>query len=192
MVLVAQGDGLCYAQEDLVQRGWAMEFRVYAEDPARGFAPSIGRIESLTAPQGPGVRLDTGVYEGFDVPIHYDPMLAKLIVWAEDRDRCIERAKRVLGEFVLHGPVHNLPFHLWALDQPAFRDGSYTTHFVADTFDPDDWLPPLDDESRTALIAAAALFEARRRAGGGEAAAAAAPASSNWRLNALRRMTGNA
>ena len=190
MVHIAQGDGLIYAQRDLAQRGWAMEFRLYAEDPARGFAPSIGKIRSLTVPLGPGVRLDTGVYEGFDVPIHYDPMLAKLIVWAEDRDLCIARAKRVLTEFVLHGPVHNLPFHLWALDQPAFRDGSYTTHFVADTFSADNWLPPLDEEGRTALIAAAALFESRRRTRP-EVEPTGQTGGSNWRLDALRRMTGN-
>ncbi len=192
MVLIAQGDGLCWRQDELEQRGWAMEFRLYAEDPGKGFAPSIGRIESMTVPLGPGVRLDTGVYEGYDVPIHYDPMLAKLIVWAEDRDRCIARARRVLGEFVLHGPVHNLPFHLWTLDQPAFRDGSYTTHFVADSFDQTAWLPPLDDDDRAALVAAAALFEARRRAAHEVSPPEVrACAASNWRLNALRRMTGN-
>ena len=192
MVLIAQGDGLCWTQDELQQRGWAMEFRLYAEDPSRGFAPSIGRIEGLTVPLGPGVRLDTGVYEGFDVPINYDPMLSKLIVWAEDRDLCIARAKRVLGEFVLHGPVHNLPFHLWVLDQPAFRDGSYTTHFVGDCFDPNAWLPALDDERRTALIAAAALFEAQRRSGQEVSPAETRGcAPSNWRLTALRRMTGN-
>ncbi len=192
MVLIAQGDGLCWTQDELVQRGWAMEFRLYAEDASRGFAPSIGRIEGMTVPLGPGVRLDTGVYEGFDVPIHYDPMLAKLIVWAEDRDQCIARSRRVLGEFVLHGPVHNLPFHLWVLDQPAFRDGSYTTHFVGDTFDQNDWLPELDEDGRTALVAAAALFEAQRR-GGSEVSPAESRdcAPSNWRLTALRRMTGN-
>ena len=192
MVAIARGEGLPWRQEEIVQRGWAMEFRLYAEDPARGFAPSIGRIESMTVPLGPGVRLDTGVYEGFDVPIHYDPMLAKLIVWAEDRERCIARSRRVLGEFVLHGPVHNLPFHLWALDQPAFRDGSYTTHFVADAFDRDAWLAPLSDDERTALLAAASLFESRRRSGGATAAPAAGAAAPNWRLTALRRMTGNA
>ena len=192
MVLIALGEGLCYRQEDLVQRGWAIEFRLYAEDPARGFAPSIGRIESLIAPHGPGVRLDTGVYEGFDVPIHYDPMLAKLIVWAEDRDQCIARSRRALQEFVLHGLVHNLPFHLWALDQPAFCDGSYTTHFVEQSFDPETWLPELDDEQREALAAAAALFEAERRADHEISPPEGRTCSpSNWRLNALRRMTGN-
>jgi len=192
MVLIAQGEGLCYRQEDLVQRGWSLEFRLYAEDPARGFAPSIGHIESMVVPQGPGVRLDTGVYEGSDVPIHYDPMLAKLVIWAEDRQKCLARSRRALQEFVLHGPVHNLPFHLWALEQPSFRDGTYTTHFVEESFDPEAWLPALDDEQREALVAAAALFEAGRRAdhettprdnGTG--------ACSNWRLDARRRMTGN-
>jgi acetyl-CoA carboxylase biotin carboxylase subunit len=191
MVLIALGEGLCYRQEDLVQRGWAMEYRLYAEDPARGFAPSIGRIDALVPPHGPGIRLDTGVYEGFDVPIHYDPMLAKLIVWAEDRDQCIARSRRALQEFVLHGPVHNLPFHLWALDQPAYRDGSYTTHFVEQAFDPENWLPALDDEQRQALVAAAALFEAGRRADHELSPPECRGKTSNWRLDALRRMTGN-
>jgi acetyl/propionyl-CoA carboxylase alpha subunit len=190
MVLIAQGEGLCWRQEDLSQRGWSLEFRLYAEDPGKGFAPSIGRIESMTVPLGPGVRLDTGVYEGFDVPIHYDPMLAKLVVWGEDRDQAIARGRRVLREFVLHGPVHNLPFHLWALDQPAFLDGSYTTHFVEEAFDATDWLPPLSDEEREAVIAAVALYEAERRSGE-RAPAATGNAAGNWRFNALRAMTGN-
>jgi len=189
MVKIAQGEGLCYKQADLTQRGWALEFRLYAEDPSRNFAPSIGRIESLTVPQGPGVRLDTGIYEGFDIPIHYDPMLAKLIVWGEDRAQAIARSKRVLREFTLHGPVHNMPFHLWALSQPSFVDGSYTTAFIEQEFDPDDWLPIMDADTTEALIAASALFESMRRAQPG-AGAENAP-TSNWRLNARRSMTGN-
>jgi len=189
MVEIAQGNGICYRQEDLTQRGWALEFRLYAEDPGRNFAPSIGRIEALTPPQGPGVRLDSGVYEGFDVPIHYDPMLAKLIVWGEDRTRAIARSKRVLGEFTLHGPVHNLPFHRWALDQPSFVDGSYTTAFVDTEFDPAAYLPELDEDTTEALIAASALFEALRRTQ--PLAEDCAQTTSNWRLNARRTMTGN-
>ncbi len=189
MVLIAQGDGLCYRQDELSQRGWAIEFRLYAEDPGRNFAPSIGRIEALTPPHGPGVRLDTGVYEGFDVPIHYDPMLAKLIIWGEDRSQAIARSKRALREFTLHGLVHNLPFHLWALDQPSFVDGSYTTSFVEREFDPDSWLPELEPDTVDALVAASALFEALRRTK--PTNAATAPTTSNWRLNARRTMTGN-
>ncbi len=191
MVKIALGEGICYRQEDLRQQGWALEFRLYAEDPGRNFAPSIGRIESMTIPQGPGVRLDTGVYEGFDVPIHYDPMLAKLIVWGEDRPQAIARSRRVLREFTLHGPGHNLPFHLWALEQSAFLDGSYTTHFVEDEFDPDNWLPELDDGQAEALVAATALFEALRRSGAKTGDEGRDCTPRNWRLNALRSMTGN-
>jgi acetyl-CoA carboxylase biotin carboxylase subunit len=192
MVLIAQGEGLCYRQEDLQQKGWALEFRLYAEDPSRNFAPSIGKIHSLTIPLGPGVRLDTGIYEGFDVPIHYDPMLAKLIVWGEDRDQAIARSVRALREFTLHGPVHNLPFHQWVLAQPAFRDGSYTTDFIGQCFDSNNWLPPLDDSQTEALVTAASLFEAMRRAETTNGRHLSCPdRAPNWRLNARRRMTGN-
>jgi len=191
MVKIALGEGICYEQEDIIQRGWALEFRLYAEDPGRKFAPSIGRIESMTIPLGPGVRLDTGVYEGFDVPIHYDPMLAKLIVWGEDRAQAIARSRRVLGEFTLHGPTHNLPFHQWTLEQPAFIDGSYTTHFVENEFDPETWLPELDPGQAEALVAATALFEALRRTGAQDGAIARECAAGNWRFNALRSMTHN-
>jgi len=189
MVLIAQGDGLCYRQDELVARGWAIEFRLYAEDPGRNFSPSIGRIEAMTPPYGPGVRLDTGVYEGFDVPIHYDPMLAKLIIWGEDREQAIARSKRALREFTLHGLVHNLPFHLWTLDQPSFVDGSYTTSFIEQEFDADNWLPDLEPDTADALIAASALFEALRRTK--PTTAADATTTSNWRRNARRTMTGN-
>jgi len=191
MVKIALGEGICYRQEDLRQHGWALEFRLYAEDPSRNFAPSIGRIESMTIPQGPGVRLDLGIYEGFDVPIHYDPMLAKLIVWGEDREQAIARSRRVLSEFTLHGPVHNLPFHQWALEQPSFIDGSYTTHFVGEEFDPANWMPELDAGQAEALVAATALFEALRRSGQATDEKNVDCAAGNWRRNALRSMTGN-
>ncbi len=190
MVKIAQGEGLCYTQDQLSLRGWAMEFRLYAEDAGKNFSPSIGKIMALTVPQGLGVRFDTGVYEGFDVPIHYDPMLAKLIVWAEDRDLCIARAKRVLDEMVLHGPVHNLPFHRWTLDQPSFVDGSYTTNFVDENFDGDNYLPELDEGQTQALIAAVSLFESTRRTSRQDCPAAETKASS-WQLNARRTMTNN-
>ncbi len=193
MVSIAQGDGIPFEQEQLSQRGWAIEYRLYAEDPSKNFAPSIGKIESMITPNGPGVRLDTGIYEGFDVPIHYDPMLAKLIVWAEDREKAIARSKRVLSEFTLHGPVHNIPFHLWTLEQPEFIDGSYTTDFIGDRFDGTDYLSPLSEADTAAILATAALFEAGRRE---EMGTAGAPRSvseqkSAWHLSAMRGMTGN-
>ncbi len=193
MVSIAQGDGIPFEQDALSQRGWAIEFRLYAEDPSKNFAPSIGKIEAMTTPNGPGVRLDTGVYEGFDVPIHYDPMLAKLIVWAEDREKAIARSKRVLREFTLHGPIHNIPFHQWALEQPEFIDGSYTTDFVGDRFDGTDYLPPLSEADTAAILASAALFEASRREemGTHHAPAADGPKKTAWHLSAMRSMTNN-
>ncbi len=190
MVKIAQGEGICYTQEQLHQQGWSMEFRLYAEDAGNNFAPSIGKIVALTIPQGPGVRLDTGIYEGYDVPIHYDPMLAKLIVWAENRELCIARSKRVLEEMVLHGPVHNLPFHRWTLDQPAFVDGSYTTGFVGEFFDGANYLPELDEGQTQALIAAASLFEAMRRTESTECANNESDIT-GWQLSARRTMTNN-
>jgi len=191
MIAIAQGDGLPFRQEDLQQRGWALEFRLYAEDPGKGFAPSIGRIAALTAPTGPGVRLDSGIYEGFDVPIHYDPLLAKLIVWGENRERALARGRRALREMTLHGPVHNIPFHLWALDQPAFQDGSYTTNFVGECFDQNAYLPELSAEDSEAVMTAAALFEARRREKVGAPPADEDESLGAWRLAARRAMTGH-
>ncbi len=186
---IAEGRGLPYAQDELSQRGWAIEFRVYAEDPSFNFAPSIGRISHYDPPSGPGVRLDTGIYEGFDVPIHYDPLLAKLVVWGEDRAQAIARGQRALRTFILHGPGHNLPFHSWALQQPEFVDGSYTTDFVGDRFDPDDYRPPLSDEGFEALVAAAALWEAERRAKSDTKNDTTTADVGNWRRAAPRRMT---
>ncbi len=187
---IARGQGLPYTQDELRQRGWAIEFRIYAEDPAKNFMPAIGRINSHIAPSGPGVRVDSGIYEGFDVPIYYDPLLAKLIVWGEDRPQAIARGRRALMEYTLHGPGHNIPFHLWALERPRFIAGTYTTNFIDERFDPAEFQDPLPDDDREALLTAAALWEARRR----EAVRTGdSPAStpSAWRLDARRRMTGN-
>ncbi|MCP4293127.1 MAG: acetyl-CoA carboxylase biotin carboxylase subunit [bacterium] len=190
MVLIAQGEGLCYQQEEISLRGWSMEFRLYAEDASKNFSPSIGKILALTVPQGLGVRLDSGIYEGFDVPIHYDPMLAKLIVWAETRDMCIARSKRVLEEMVLHGPVHNLPFHRWALNQESFADGTYTTNFVDECFDPHNFMPELDEGQAEAVIAAVSLFEATRR-GTRPQGSQIKECGSAWALSARMSMTHN-
>jgi len=188
-VRIARGEGLPYRQEDLRQHGWALEFRIYAEDPAKGFMPAVGRISSHISPTGPGVRVDSGIYEGFDVPIHYDPLLAKLAVWGEDRAQAIARGRRALTEYTLHGPGHNINFHLWALEQPEFLDGGYTTNFIDERFDAAEFLDPLPEADREALLIAAALFEAQRREAvkTGDAPCAA---PSPWRLDALRRMTG--
>src|SRR6266487_286248 len=107
--------------------GHAIECRIYAEDPDNTFLPSPGRIVQLRAPGGPGIRDDTGAAAGLDVPIFYDPMISKLIAWAEDRPRAIARMRRALGEYVVAGIKTTVPFFAWLLEQPEFANGSFHT-----------------------------------------------------------------
>ncbi len=153
-VRIAAGGKLDYRQEDIRFRGHAMEFRIYAEDPLRGFLPSAGKVARLNLPEGPGVRNDEGIYTGYEIPILYDPLLAKLIVHAETRELCIARAKRALGEYAIKGIRHNIPFHLWILDQERFLSGNYDTHLIEETFSEEELKPKkrVRDMARIAAI----------------------------------------
>jgi len=128
-IKVAFGEELSFKQEDIVAKGHSIELRINAEDPAT-FLPSAGKITRCRMPQGPFVRFDGYMYAGYEVPIHYDPMLAKLIVWGEDRKACIARLKRALAEFSVTGIKTNTVLHKNIIDHPKFLDGSYTTQFV--------------------------------------------------------------
>ena len=127
MIREALVEALGLNQEALVPRGHALECRVYAEDPLRGFAPSPGTIYNLERPQGPGVRVDTGVREGSVVPLDYDPILAKLVVWAEDRPRALARLRRALAEYHIAGIATTLPLFRLLLDVPEFQEGTLHT-----------------------------------------------------------------
>jgi len=127
---VASGLELEYEQDDIHPRGHAIECRINAEDPLNNFAPAPGKISRYAEPSGPGIRIDSGVYRGFTIPPFYDSMIAKLIVWAEDRPRCIARTKRALWEFQIGGVRHNIPFHQVVMDHPQFVKGDYTTSFI--------------------------------------------------------------
>jgi len=133
---IAAGRPLGFEQADVVQRGWAIECRIYAEDPENGFLPAPGRIVVLRVPSGIGIRDDSGVYEGFEVSINYDPILSKLVAWGSNRDEAIDRMLRALGEYVIVGPTANIAFHRWALQHPAFRAGDIDTGFIARHFKP--------------------------------------------------------
>jgi acetyl-CoA carboxylase biotin carboxylase subunit len=130
MVRVAAGERLGLAQHDVVRRGAAIECRVYAEDPASGFLPSPGRIESLRVPSGPGVRDDSGAYPGCEISSFYDPLVSKLSVWAPDRPRAIARMRRALSEYVVTGIKTNLAFHQQLFEHPEFVAGQYDTGFI--------------------------------------------------------------
>jgi acetyl-CoA carboxylase biotin carboxylase subunit len=156
---VAQGLPLP-AQGEVVRRGHAVEARVYAEDPARGFLPSPGKITYLRLPGGPGVREDGGVYTGWVVPPFYDPLLSKVVAWAPTREQAIARLRRALGEYTLHGIATNVAYLSAVLDHPAFRAGDYDTGFCA-RYEKELLRRPDPSLQEVALIAAA--VEACRR-----------------------------
>ena len=129
---VASGERLGIRQEDVRLRGWAMECRIYAEDPDRNFYPSPGPIRELIEPQGPGVRVDSGVYRGWDVPIHYDPLLAKLVTYGTDRMQAIVRMRRAIAEYRILGIRTNLSFFGALLEDPEFLAGRLSTNFIGE------------------------------------------------------------
>jgi acetyl/propionyl-CoA carboxylase alpha subunit len=149
---IAAGEPLELEQEDVSCTGRALECRLYAEDPANGFLPASGRIVELDLPRWPGVRVDTGVRAGDEVGTRYDPMLAKLIAHAEDRDACIDRMRAVLADAAVLGVATNLGFLRWALDRPAFRAGEAGTDFVEREWSPG-LVPELPEDVRLAALA---------------------------------------
>lgn len=129
-IKVAQGEKLTLKQEDLEQLGHAIECRIYAEDPQKNFMPSPGVIKHITEPLGLGVRHDGYVYEGYEIPIHYDPMISKLIVWARTRDEAIARMKRALYAYKITGVKTSIPFLARIMENDDFKKGNYNTHFI--------------------------------------------------------------
>ena len=166
---VAQGAQIP-SQDQIVRRGHAIEARVYAEDPARGFLPSPGKITYLRVPGGPGVRDDSGIYEGWTVSPFYDPLLSKVVAWAPTRTQAIERLLRALGEYVVHGVATNVPYLAAALDHPAFRSGEYDTSFCARYAQ--ELVRPPDARLEEAALLAAAIDAHRREREKAEALAA--------------------
>jgi acetyl-CoA carboxylase biotin carboxylase subunit len=153
---IANGKELEFKQEDLKQTGHAIEVRIYAEDPDNNFMPNPGTIEHLTEPLGLGVRHDGYVYPGYKIPIYYDPMISKLIVWAYTRTEAIARLKRALYAYKITGIKTSIPFLNRILDVPDFVNGKYNTHFIQDN---EDLLKPDNNPSqRVEDIASIAVF----------------------------------
>jgi acetyl-CoA carboxylase biotin carboxylase subunit len=129
-ILIAEGHPLTITQEKLRQTGHAIECRIYAEDTDNNFMPNPGKIYNITQPLGLGVRTDGYVYEGYEIPIYYDSMISKLIVWAENRTEAIERMKRALYEYKITGVKTSIKFLERIMDTPDFRTGNYDTNFI--------------------------------------------------------------
>jgi acetyl-CoA carboxylase biotin carboxylase subunit len=182
-IRIARGEPLPFRQEELSQRGHAIECRVYAEDPEAGFLPSPGTILALRTPDGPGVRDDSGVYEGWEVPVHYDPLISKLVVWAESREEAIRRMRRAVSEYKVLGIATTLPFFERVMRHPAFVSGEFDTSFVDTVFAGADQARCRPVEL---AVAAAAIRAFRERQAVRLGPTTAGPAASPWRLAGLR------
>jgi acetyl-CoA carboxylase biotin carboxylase subunit len=146
---IAAGEPLPFSQEEISRKGHAIECRIYAEDPEADFMPSPGPILYFRSPEGPGVRYDHGIYAGFDVPVHYDPILAKLIVWAEDRSAACDRMVRALKESVVLGVKTPIEFLIDLVSSQAFRSGETHTHFIEEHFS--EWRAAAEGDATAAL-----------------------------------------
>ncbi|HEY6340110.1 MAG TPA: acetyl-CoA carboxylase biotin carboxylase subunit [Bryobacteraceae bacterium] len=158
---IAAGERLTISQTEVSWRGSAMECRIYAEDPENGFLPSPGRIAHLHEPAGPGIRLDSGVYPGWVVPLDYDPLLAKLVAWAPSRDDAIRRLDRALAEYEIGGIRTNVAFFRRILADPDFRAGEFSTAFLAThRLAPEDPSPEMEAAAAIALTMEEAMEDA--------------------------------
>jgi acetyl/propionyl-CoA carboxylase alpha subunit len=162
-IRVARGEKLSFSQDDLKINGHALEIRVYAEDPSNNFLPDIGKLATYRRPQGPGVRVDDGFEEGMDIPIYYDPMIAKLITHGKDRNEAIARMVRAIDEYEITGCQTTLAFCRWAIQHPAFVSGDFDTHFVKKYFSPEVLTNESNEEAITAALAAADWLQNRSK-----------------------------
>jgi acetyl/propionyl-CoA carboxylase alpha subunit len=156
-IRVARGEALPITQEMLKINGHALELRVYAEDPMNNFLPSVGQLEVYQVPEGPGIRVDNGYTEGMDVPIYYDPMLAKLVTYGATRAEAIQRMKEAIAQYEIKGVATTLPFGLFVLDHEAFLSGNFDTHFVGQYYQPDSLTKNEADEAQAAGLLSLAL-----------------------------------
>ena len=179
---IASGEKLSFSQEDLKISGHAIELRVYAEDPANNFLPDIGILQTYSTPKGNGVRVDDGFEKGMEIPIYYDPMIAKLITYGKDREEAIERMVRAIEEYDITGIETTLGFGKFVMQHEAFKTGNFDTHFVGKYFKPESLKVQDETEALIAAVIAAKLFEKKE----GMLGDAVVKNSSDWRKNRLK------
>ncbi|APU69586.1 acetyl-CoA carboxylase biotin carboxylase subunit [Christiangramia flava] len=153
-VRIARGEELSFSQDDLSIKGHAMELRVYAEDPLEDFMPSTGKLVKYETPSGNGIRLDNGFEEGMEVPIYYDPMLAKLITYGKTREEAIEMMLEAIDDYLVEGVSTTLPFGKFVFQHDAFRSGDFNTHFVKEYYSPEALKENNEKEARLAALIA--------------------------------------
>ncbi len=191
-IRVAAGEKLSERVLHPTMRGHAIEIRICAEDPMNQFLPDVGKLQRFRIPQGPGLRVDSGYEEGDEIPIFYDPLMAKLIVFAEDRISAIDRMISAIRRFDLRGVASTLDFCRWVMQHPDFREGSFDTHFIARKFSPEMLQENLSEEEILALAIAA--IELQNSAPSGEAEqppAGSAPVSGAWKRRSVPQRFGS-
>lgn len=179
---IARGEQISFSQEDLKINGHAVELRVYAEDPENNFLPDIGKLEIYQIPNGEGIRVDDGFDEGMDIPIYYDPMIAKLIAHGTNRQDAIEKLKKAIQNYTIEGVKTTLPFGTFVLNHPAFTTGNFDTKFVDNYFHPTD---VKTDELKLAALIAAKLAK-EKRATFTVTDNDTNPSESKWRQNRMK------
>jgi len=183
-IRLAAGEKLPIVQDDVAMRGAAIECRIYAEDPDNNFFPSPGEIVMLQTPSGPGVRDDSGVYEGWSVPIEYDPLISKLATWGATREEAIRRMQRALREYHVEGIKTNIGFFVEILQYPDFLKGDFDTGFI------DRWLASraretkITEDERAVAAVAVALFRSEQSRGPSDSTA---QQTSAWKVDGRRR-----
>ena len=185
-IRIASGEKLSFSQEDIQPQGHAIECRIAAEDPYNNFLPSLGRIDWVEEPSGPGVRVDSSIFSGGEVAYHYDPMLAKLITWGPDRDAAIRRMRRALSEYVIVGIQTNVPFHQQLLEDERFVRGEFHTSWLETEFEMEE--TEGHPEEKTALLIAAILTHLKKRRA--PASGTTASPGNNWRSAGRERFLG--
>jgi propionyl-CoA carboxylase alpha chain len=153
-IKIARGEKLKLLQEDLKIKGHAVELRVYAEDPMDNFMPSVGKLEKYTIPKGENIRVDNGFEEGMEVPIYYDPMLAKLITYGKTREEAIQLMIKAIKEYEVEGVMTTLPFGKFVFEHEAFRSGNFDTHFVKKYYSAEKLEDEIQEEAKLAALVA--------------------------------------
>ncbi|MFC1224956.1 acetyl-CoA carboxylase biotin carboxylase subunit [Pedobacter sp. BG31] len=181
-IKIASGEKMSFSQDDLKISGHAIELRVYAEDPANNFLPDIGTLQTYNTPKGNGVRVDDGFEQGMEIPIYYDPMIAKLVTYGKDRGEAMERMIRAIEEYDITGIETTLGFGKFVMQHEAFRTGNFDTHFVGKYFKAESLKKQDETEALIAAVIAAKLFAEKEVGLGGTAV----KNSSDWRKNRLK------
>jgi acetyl-CoA carboxylase, biotin carboxylase subunit len=178
-IKIAEGDKIPFTQDELVMKGHAVEVRVYAEDPTNNFLPDIGTLKTYKRPQGHGVRVDDGFEQGMAIPFYYDPMIAKLICHAENREGAIQKMIRAIDEYDITGLETTLGFCRFVMKHEAFRSGNFDTRFIENYFIPSLLYQPGENEEMIAAALAATLMEDEKKNGYEQAPGISM--KSNWR-----------